>query len=427
MKIKILILAGGKSERIWPLSNKALFPFFEKSLLQHQIERIKEAGFKNMTVVCNKDNAPVVKKLGVKNVLQEGSGQAAAILSARKFVKGPILIINVSDIFNTDLLKKVILVGQEKDVGICLVGFKTPFYFPGGYLVVNGKKEVKEVIEKPGEGNEPSDLVRIVVDFFKKGEELVKYLKKGILYEEAIDEMVKNKVLTKAVSYQDYWGYLKYPWDTLQMTDCFLKELKNKKIGKRVKIAKNSLTSGPVIIENDVKIFENAKIVGPAYIGKGTIIGNNSVVRESMIGANCVIGFSTEITRSYVGNGCWFHSNYIGDSVLDENVSLGAGAILANLRLDEGDIYSVVRGEKINTKKQKLGAMIGKNVRIGVNTSIMPGVKIGKNSFVGAGVVLDKDLGENIFCCLKKQDLIIKENIKKTKKAKRKEFRKKLV
>ncbi|MBL7159675.1 NTP transferase domain-containing protein [Candidatus Microgenomates bacterium] len=427
MKIKILILAGGKSERIWPLSNKALFPFLEKSLLQHQIERISGAGFKDMTVVCSKDNISVVEKLGVKNVLQKGHGQAAAILSAEKFVKGPVLVINVNDIFNPDLLKKVILAGQGKDVGICLVGFKTPFYFPGGYLVVNEKKEVKGLIEKPGEGKEPSDLVRIVVDLFKEGEELIKYLKKGILYEEAIDEMVQNKILTKAVSYQGHWGYLKYPWDTLQMTTCFLKEIKDKKIGQRVKIAKNVSISGPVIIEDGVKIFENAKIVGPAYIGKKTIIGNNSVVRQSMIGANCVVGFSTEITRSYVGNGCWFHSNYIGDSVLDENVSLGAGAILANLRLDEEDIYSVVKGEKVNTRRQKLGVMIGKNVRLGVNASIMPGIKIGKNSFVGAGVVLDKDLGENIFCCLGKQDLIIKENIKKTEKEKREKFRKKLV
>ena len=427
MKTKVLILAGGKSERVWPLSDKGSFSFLGKPLIQHQIERAKGAGFKDLIVVCNQDNLSVVKKLGVRALLQKGRGQAAAILSAEKFTKGQILVVNANDIFNPALLNKVVLTGQEKGVDVCLVGFKTSAYFPGGYLVVNQKREVKGVIEKPGEGKEPSDLVRIVVDFFKNGEELIKRLKKGILYEEAIDAMVKDKTLTKAVPYYERWGYLKYPWDALQMTDCFLEEIKTGKIGKNVKISKRAVISGPVVIEDNVLIFENAKIAGPAYIGKKTIVGNNSVIRESMIGENCVIGFSTEITRSYVGDNCWFHSNYIGDSVLDKNVSLGAGAVLANLRLDEGDIYSVVKGERINTKRQKLGVVIGVNARIGVNTSIMPGIKIGKNSFVGAGVVLSKDLGESKFCCLKRQDLIIKENTKSTKRKNRKEFRKKLL
>lgn len=428
MKTKVLILAGGKSERVWPLSDKALFSFLGKPLIQHQIERAKGAGFKDLIVVCNQDNLPVVKKLGVRALLQKGRGQAAAILSAEKFVKGPLLVVNANDIFRPSLLKKVVLIGQKKGVDVCLVGFKTHSYFPGGYLVVNRKGEAKEIVEKPGEGKEPSDLVRIVVDFFKKGEKLVQYLKKGILYEEAIDKMVKDKNLTKVVSYKEAWGYLKYAWDILQMKDCFLEEIKTSKIGKNVKISKRAVISGPVVIEDDVLIFENAKIAGPAYIGKKTIVGNNSVIRESMIEENCVVGFSTEITRSYVGDNCWFHSNYIGDSVLDKNVSLGAGAVLANLRLDEREIYSFIKGKRINTRRTKLGAIAGQNVRIGVNASIMPGIKIGKNSFVGAGVVLSKDLGESKFCCLKKQDLVVKKNIRSVKKGKnRKEFRKKLL
>jgi len=427
METKVLILAGGRSERIWPLSDKVLFPFLGKSLIQHQVERAKRVGFKDLIVVCNQGNLPVVKKLGVKIVLQKGSGQAAAILSAKKFFKGPVLVVNANDVFNSALLKKVVLIGQKKEVDACLVGFKTPSYFPGGYLIVSKNKEVKGVIEKPGKGKEPSDLVRIVVDFFKKGEEFVKYLKKGILYEEAIDAMIKNKTLTKVVPYKERWGYLKYPWHALQMMNCFLNEIKNKKIGKRVKISKNVSISGPVVIEDDVLIFENAKIVGPAYIGKKTIVGNNSVVRESMIGANCVVGFSTEITRSYVGDNCWLHSNYIGDSVLDKNVSLGAGAVLANLRLDERYIYSFVKGKRTNTQRTKLGVIVGQNVRIGVNASIMPGVKIGKNSFIGAGVVLNKDLGESKFCYLEKQSLRIVENIKDLKGKSRKEFREKLL
>ena len=72
---------------------------------------------------------------------------------------------------------------------------------------------------------------------------------------------------------------------------------------------------------------------------------------------------------------------------------MGAGATLANLRLDDAEIKE--------TGRNKLGAMIGMGVRIGVNASVMPGVKIGKNSFIGAGVVLTRDLPEDSFCALK--------------------------
>lgn len=135
------------------------------------------------------------------------------------------------------------------------------------------------------------------------------------------------------------------------------------------------------------------------------------MVRQSYIGKDCVVGFSTDIARSYIGDHCWFHSNYVGDSVLEGNVSMGSGSVLANLRLDEGEIWSVVRGEKINTHRTKLGAMIGKNVRIGVNVSIMPGVKVGEDSMIGAGVILDKDVPEQSFCVVK-NGYEIKKNTK---------------
>ena len=162
-------------------------------------------------------------------------------------------------------------------------------------------------------------------------------------------------------------------------------------------IRNNVSIEGPVYLGDNVKIFENTKIVGPVYIGDNTIIGNNNIIRDSYIGKDCVTGFNTDITRSYIGDGCWFHSNYIGDSVLEGDVSLGSGSVVANLRLDEGIIGSLVKGKRITTGRNKLGACIGKHVRIGVNVSTMPGIKIGSDSMIGAGVVVDKDIPNTSF------------------------------
>lgn len=79
----------------------------------------------------------------------------------------------------------------------------------------------------------------------------------------------------------------------------------------------------------------------------------------------------------------------------------------------------------MNTQRTKFGAVIGRDVRIGVNASIMPGVKIGKGSFVGAGVTLDKDLLNNKFC-MGKTEYIVMDNTRNIGKNTRDEFRHKL-
>ena len=189
---------------------------------------------------------------------------------------------------------------------------------------------------------------------------------------------------------------------------------------------KNVILEGNVYIEDNVTIYENTKIIGPCYIGKGSIIGSNNIIRASHIGAGCVTGFNTDITRSYIGDDCWLHSNYIGDSVLESDVSMGSGTVLANLRLDEEDITSVVQNNKISTQKNKCGALIGSHVRIGVNVSVMPGIKIGSDSSIGAGLTIVEDVPSSSFCVGNRPSYTVKKNTRRVDIESRKQFRMKI-
>ena len=80
---------------------------------------------------------------------------------------------------------------------------------------------------------------------------------------------------------------------------------------------------------------------------------------------------------------------------MDDNCSLGAGTVLANFRLDEGYIQIKVGDSLIDTGYDKLGAVVGRGCRIGVNASLMPGVRVGPYSFVGPQVCLREDLAAN--------------------------------
>jgi bifunctional UDP-N-acetylglucosamine pyrophosphorylase/glucosamine-1-phosphate N-acetyltransferase len=77
------------------------------------------------------------------------------------------------------------------------------------------------------------------------------------------------------------------------------------------------------------------------------------------------------------------HHNYVGDSIIGEECNFGAGTKIANLRLDKKEIQVA----DINTKRRKLGAIIGDRVETGINASINVGSMIGNNTLVGPGAI----------------------------------------
>ena len=143
-------------------------------------------------------------------------------------------------------------------------------------------------------------------------------------------------------------------------------------------------------------MFENAVIRGPAYIGAGSVIGNNAMVWGGCsVGPGCVIGFGSEIKHSIFGRNVWTHRNYVGDSIVSDNCSFGAGTITANFRFDEGDVRVSVGEKQMSTGTNKFGVIMAEGCRTGCNSVLTPGVKVGPNSIVGPGVILLDDLPPN--------------------------------
>jgi bifunctional UDP-N-acetylglucosamine pyrophosphorylase/glucosamine-1-phosphate N-acetyltransferase len=99
--------------------------------------------------------------------------------------------------------------------------------------------------------------------------------------------------------------------------------------------------------------------------------------------------------------------------------------VLANFRLDEGNIQIKVGDNLVNTDYDKLGAIVGRGCRIGVNASLMPGVRVGPDSFVGPQVCLRQDLGANKIALLESR-YQIEDNEKRLDEGKRRELLRKL-
>ena len=408
----ILLLSGGKSTRFWPLPHKMLLPFLGIPFIEHQINFLKTAGCSDIVVVVSPEIATGIDGEGIAVETQQGEGQAAGILSARQYITdNPLLVLNADDIISPQLLSRLLEFSGRKNL---LTGFHTTEYFPGGYLELVGK-QVKRVVEKPGKDKTPSSYVRLVCDYFSRGADIINYLEKvpaktktDDRYEQALSAMMVAGEQFEMLPYAGTWLPVKYPWHTLAAMDYFLGTITASRIDSAAELHSTATITGSVIIESGVRVMEYAKLVGPLYIGKGTIIGNHSMLRSSMVGENSVIGFGSDVTRSYIGSNTWLHTNYVGDSILADNVGVGAGAVFANLRFDEKNINSMVKKERIDTGRNKLGVMIGENSRIGVGVHTMPGIKVGSNCVVGATVLLDHDIPDNTRVFTKQSHTVVK-------------------
>ena len=130
------------------------------------------------------------------------------------------------------------------------------------------------------------------------------------------------------------------------------------KIGNNVNIKSFSHIEG-AIIENNVDVGPYARLRPGTILKSGAKIGNFVETKKSKIGRNSKVN----------------HLSYIGDTTIGTNSNIGAGTITCN--------YDGVNKNKTN---------ISDNVFIGSNTSLVAPVKINKNSTVGAGSVITKNV-----------------------------------
>jgi UDP-N-acetylglucosamine diphosphorylase / glucose-1-phosphate thymidylyltransferase / UDP-N-acetylgalactosamine diphosphorylase / glucosamine-1-phosphate N-acetyltransferase / galactosamine-1-phosphate N-acetyltransferase len=426
----LIVLAGGTSSRMWPLREKSLLRFGTEPLLVNQLQRYRALGFKRAVVVGNPENqaiitdliAPLHKTMQVDVVVQKNPiGMGNALLQARPALQDipqtPVYVTQVHDVVDDKLHKDMLKAFEKDPKATYLAGYEKEEYFPGGYLIVDDKGQITGIVEKPGADNRPSNLVNIVAHIHTNAEQLFERVQAeydGILanddhYERAMDTLMKS-VTYKVVPYKGPWSALKYPWHTLDIMDYFLDQINGQVIADDAFIAKTASLVGNVYIGPGAKIFPGAAVVGPAYIGAGTIVGNNALVRNSMVLDHCEVGFTTEIARSYVASRCSMHACRVLDSVFAEGVNFSAGCTTANLRIDRGEVRTVVKGHKVNSGRDKFGAVVGEGAFLAVDVMTMPGVKVGQNAQVGPGTHVLKDLADGHRLYVKQEQEVVEDD-----------------
>ncbi|MCD6237172.1 MAG: N-acetyltransferase [Thermoplasmata archaeon] len=172
--------------------------------------------------------------------------------------------------------------------------------------------------------------------------------------------------------------------------------LKNVKLGENVTIGDYVIIGvpprGKKEGELETVIGDNAVIRSHTVIYAGNIIGNNfqtghhvNVREENSIGDNVSIGTKTVVEfKTKIEDNVRIHSQaFIPEyCALKEGCWIGPNVVLTNARYPKSK----------RSKEFLEGVVVGRNAKIGANSTILPGVKIGDNALVGAGSVVTEDV-----------------------------------
>ena len=158
-------------------------------------------------------------------------------------------------------------------------------------------------------------------------------------------------------------------------------------IGKKVKIYNNVIIHSfthleNTKIENNVSVGPYARLRPGSVLKSGSRVGNFVEVKKSTIGKDSKVN----------------HLSYIGDTNLGKKVNIGAGTITCN--------YDGIKKNK---------TIIEDKVFIGSNSSLVAPVVVNKNSVVGAGSVITKNVKKKSLALTRALQIEIK-NYKKKKK-----------
>jgi len=404
--LKAVVLAAGRGERLWPLTEdtpKPLLPLANKSVLERSLAALVSAGVRQIILVVGFRSEKIRDRLGkgegigveLKYVRQKtAKGTADALGTCSKELQGEdrFLVLYGDDYYDTSVPRIFIAKARPKGITIGTANVQDASRFGKIQSKRGLVTEIREKASKAEPGQVNAGIYLMDQSIFPAIRKTKRSIRGELELTDAVRILIKEG--TQVHPYllgSRRWLGISYPWDMLEANQWILESEKSVSRGT---IERDVHLSGAVVLEEGSVVKAGSYLEGPVHVGKGCQIGPNSYLRPySALGDDVKVGAGCEVKNSIVMRNTRIpHLSYVGDSVLGEACSLGAGTITANLRFDEAEIKSKVRGSWVSSGRKKLGAILGDGVRTGISVSIFPGVKIGRGAWIGPGAIVDRDV-----------------------------------
>jgi bifunctional UDP-N-acetylglucosamine pyrophosphorylase / glucosamine-1-phosphate N-acetyltransferase len=426
--LSVLILAAGKGERMVSRKPKVLHEIMGKPMVGYVIETAKALNPASIVVVLGHGREAVkgyLKELNVRTALQRAQrGTAHAVLTARHVLQGSDVLVLYGDVplITLQTVKGFLAFARSHD-GITFM--TTELDDPKGYgRVVLARDRIRAIIED-AEATAAEQRIRII----NTGICFVPAHHLKLLEEIGNTNSKKEYYLTdicavagrRRISVKSFL----HPISTEVLGVNTRRDLMEANRVMRGRILDSHLKNGVTLLDDnvfidravtigqDTLIYPNSYILGTTVIGRDVTVGPNVIIKDSRIGDGVTvegfvvieggvvdsgatvgpfsrirpathlapgvrIGNFVEVKNSTIGeNTRAGHLAYIGDAELGKDVNIGAGTITCNY---DG--------------QRKHRTIIEDNVFVGSNTSLVAPVTVRKDSIIGAGSTITKDVPE---------------------------------
>lgn len=429
----IVILAAGKGTRMRSKRAKVLQPLADLPLLQHVINAAQRVEQSQLHIVIGHDADNVKTSIETDDALwieqkeQLGTGHAVAQALNNLEDKGTTLVLYGDvPLITTATMQELLALVDENSMGVLTVLLEQPKGY--GRIVRNQLQQVQAIVEEKDANDEQKLINECNSGIIAINTALLKHYLPKISNQNAQQEyyltdliaLLANDGKTVHALIAEDEAEVQGVNDKKQLAQ--LERLYQRKIadklleqgvtlydprridirgslhcGQDVTIDINCLFLGEVELGDGVSIGANC-IIGAkdkkTVIGSGVEIKANTIIEQAEISDSCVIGpFArlrpetklaqgakignfVETKKSDIGEGSKVnHLTYIGDAVIGKNVNIGAGTITCN--------YDGVN--KFNT-------ILGDDVFIGSNSSLVAPVTIEQGATIGAGSTITQNV-----------------------------------
>ncbi len=416
MLTQAVILAAGTGTRMMPFSltrPKALLPLMNEPLLRHLYRALEGAGIREVTGVTRAEYVPLMSSvecgaLMVRWIVQPdhwGSGYAAmsgqtGIPSDQPvlFVEGDI-VVSAQDV--RQLMERI---AEGTDAAILLdpLGAREPYDWT---IAEVEEQAVLQVWGHPREGEwrvsgayalSPAGRVALA----KPRHWGVQVPVGGMPHQEydmaeVVNTLVAEHRTVAACIAQDNVENWDKPWHILEGNWRALASQITQTlpvIGPGSDIDATAVIRGAVQIGAHSHIGHGAIIEGPVLIGDDCRIDDYAKLSHAVIGHGSIMSHTAEFLGWVLMNQVYLMHNCELYGVFGDNVDIGAGTVCGTLRFDDRHTRHRIgsRGETPVTGSN--AAYMGDFSRTGVNVVILPGKHIGPYTVVGPGVVVNKDI-----------------------------------
>ena len=427
--LNVVILAAGKGERMVSSKSKVMHRIMGKPMIGHVVDRAAALSPDEVVVVVGHGREQVedyLKDEKVDFMVQvEQKGTAHALLTTETALKdGPVLVLygDVPLIEDSTLSAFIDFFEETGDVAFMVTDVENPKGY-GRVIVRDGI--ISRIVEENDASEEEKAIATINTGICILPRAAFEYLKaitpdnkKGEYYltdicgvaqnmgrqvrayrhgnasevlgintrkellaaNTAMRDRILDRLMEKGVTLLDRNIYIetqvRVGKDTVIYPGCYLTG--DTSIGDEVTIGPNCVINNSTL-ENGVTVEGFVSMDG-AEVKEGAILGPFSRFRpRSVIGKRAKVGNFVEIKNSTLAEGAKAnHLSYIGDAQVGQSVNIGAGTITCNY---DG--------------KKKYKTVIEDHAFIGSNTSLVAPVTVGRNTVIGAGSTITKNVPED--------------------------------